>query len=283
MQPQTRDLRLRLAARSLIEWKTPRTNPHYKRVLSALLQRHTLAAGMGFTAKSPILSLDDRESVLWYLSESFEENVKIPRVDPRQARKMLRLICEPTLASCGLTNAEPYAKIWDAIYSSDHERRSCGLQALVALALRIPDIATKTLAEPGSAVLGGMMRRFRRVARLYLYSDSVNSSSVLAQYQYQLFVRKWSSMEPFALAVREFPKLSDVEEIQARQLEQISFVLSVRFLLSPVAIVMTSLVVLKSVLQIVERIGSPFGISRSTAIDTVDRVLSVAASVVLQK
>ncbi len=60
-------LRLRLAARSLIEWRTPRQSADYQLVLNRLLSLHPIARSFGLGAD--ILDLDDDGAILWYLSE----------------------------------------------------------------------------------------------------------------------------------------------------------------------------------------------------------------------
>ena len=63
-------LKLRLAARTLIEWKTPITSSEYQRVLANLLNVHPNASLWGFTPNKKFIELDDQGTVLWYLSET---------------------------------------------------------------------------------------------------------------------------------------------------------------------------------------------------------------------
>lgn len=69
-----RSRRLRLAARTLIEWKTPSTTEQYKSVLSDLLKSHPNAARWGLTLNSDVLQVDTEGSVLWYLSDTLDAN-----------------------------------------------------------------------------------------------------------------------------------------------------------------------------------------------------------------
>jgi hypothetical protein len=69
---EERTLKLRLAARALIEWKEPPTSPRYKRVVEELLAIHPFAAHVGFHLDRPFVKLDTRGVVLWYLSETLD-------------------------------------------------------------------------------------------------------------------------------------------------------------------------------------------------------------------
>lgn len=68
-----RMLKLRLAARALVEWKEPPTSPRYKRVVKELLAVHPFAAQAGFSPDSPAFELDTRGVALWYLSETLDD------------------------------------------------------------------------------------------------------------------------------------------------------------------------------------------------------------------
>jgi hypothetical protein len=65
--------RLRLAARTLLEWRTPRSNADYRRVLRDLVAVHPLAAGANLLINEPLLALDDSGTLLWYLSETLDD------------------------------------------------------------------------------------------------------------------------------------------------------------------------------------------------------------------
>src|SRR6266571_1260662 len=82
-------LRLRLAARTLIEWKTPITAAEYQRVLSDLLKTHPKSSSWGLTLDKEFLNLDDRGVVLWYLSETInteepKEKLNLVDIDPNR-------------------------------------------------------------------------------------------------------------------------------------------------------------------------------------------------------
>lgn len=65
-----RTKRLRLAAKTLIEWKTPQTSPDYQRILKDLLETHPLAKKFEIDATHPLIKLDHKAIVLWFLSET---------------------------------------------------------------------------------------------------------------------------------------------------------------------------------------------------------------------
>src|SRR5438046_2762380 len=66
-------LRLRLAARTLIEWNTPTSSPLYRQVLEKLLEAHPSAQAGGLTIHSSVLKVDKRGIILWYLSETLSD------------------------------------------------------------------------------------------------------------------------------------------------------------------------------------------------------------------
>jgi uncharacterized integral membrane protein len=74
-------LRLRLAARTLIELNTPVTSAEYQRVLTDLLKAHPYAASWGLTPDKELLKLDERGTVLWYLSETMTMKASKPLED----------------------------------------------------------------------------------------------------------------------------------------------------------------------------------------------------------
>src|SRR5215203_2851677 len=82
-------LRLRLAARTLIELNTPATSPEYRRVLTDLLSVHPYAASWGLTPDKELLKLDERGAILWYLTETVNAT-KVPtlEVSPRYMKSL---------------------------------------------------------------------------------------------------------------------------------------------------------------------------------------------------
>jgi hypothetical protein len=67
--------RLRLAARILIEWKTPKDSPDYQRVLHEVIAQHPLAQQVDLINKTNLMRLDDSSVILWYLSDSMDRPV----------------------------------------------------------------------------------------------------------------------------------------------------------------------------------------------------------------
>jgi hypothetical protein len=65
-------MRLRLAARTLVEWRTPQSSEYYKAIMESLIDSNALAKDFGLTLKHQIISLDERGSLLWYLSDTLE-------------------------------------------------------------------------------------------------------------------------------------------------------------------------------------------------------------------
>ena len=177
MQPH--DLRLRLAARTLIEWNTPRTNPQYKRVLDDLLLRHPFAVKVGLTSRSSVLALDDRESVLWYLSESFESPASWPRVNLEAAKRQIRDLCQFALFKCAIGGSLMHSEIWDLLNSVEPDRVLLGQQAIVALVVPVPQFLEKI--KPKSGVLAGALSRLARSARLYSTSSMVVQNTIFKE------------------------------------------------------------------------------------------------------
>jgi hypothetical protein len=87
-------LRLRLAARALIEWKEPPTTDRYRQVVEDLLKVHPFAARVGFSLDSPAFRHDTRGLVLWFLSETLDDADADPRSEvrysPAELKKMMR-------------------------------------------------------------------------------------------------------------------------------------------------------------------------------------------------
>ena len=85
-QSDNRDiLHLRLAARSLLEWQTPRQSKYYRDVMIDLIGQSAIAKSRGLSESHPILDLDERGSLLWYLSETLTSEVpEIPEIISEQ-------------------------------------------------------------------------------------------------------------------------------------------------------------------------------------------------------
>jgi len=66
--------RLRLAARTLVEWRTAVSSEQYTRIMSALLRYHPNASLYGLNVGSDVLKIDDQGSLLWYLSDTLNVN-----------------------------------------------------------------------------------------------------------------------------------------------------------------------------------------------------------------
>jgi hypothetical protein len=61
---------LRLAARTLIEWKAPPSTEEYQTILADLLKVHPFAAECGLTSGSDVLKLDTQGVILWFLTDT---------------------------------------------------------------------------------------------------------------------------------------------------------------------------------------------------------------------
>jgi len=68
-------VRLRLAARTLIEWKTPQSAQYYQQVLGDLLRFHPQASTWGLTTEKDFLRFDERGIILWFLSDTISDPV----------------------------------------------------------------------------------------------------------------------------------------------------------------------------------------------------------------
>ncbi len=62
--------RLRLAARTLLEWKVPTSSRQYQIVLNDLLRVHANAKSWGLQPGNKLFTLDENGVILWYLSET---------------------------------------------------------------------------------------------------------------------------------------------------------------------------------------------------------------------
>ncbi len=76
MASQNDNLKLRLAARTLIEWRTPVASDLYQRVLNDLIAVHPCAMVFGLQASSDVIKADDRGILLFYLSETLNETAQ---------------------------------------------------------------------------------------------------------------------------------------------------------------------------------------------------------------
>lgn len=85
-------LRLRLAARSLIEWKEPPTTERYRQVVADLLRVHPFAAEAGFRPDAHWVSLDTRGNVLWFLSDTLDDAAEPPRRSERDASDIASIL-----------------------------------------------------------------------------------------------------------------------------------------------------------------------------------------------
>jgi hypothetical protein len=71
--------RLRLAARTLIEWGAPLSSAKVKSFVRQLINIHPFAADLGVDEESAVMMLDEHGTVLWYLSETLQDSTKIER------------------------------------------------------------------------------------------------------------------------------------------------------------------------------------------------------------
>ena len=67
MASSTDLLRLKLAARTLLEWRTPNASDEYVRVLDALLVEHSVARARGMSSARGVARLDHDGHILTYL------------------------------------------------------------------------------------------------------------------------------------------------------------------------------------------------------------------------
>jgi len=80
--------RLQLAARTLVEWRTPPESDDYKRVLAELLAMYLKAARVGPRFSAQILKLDRDNVVPWYLSETLStDSLQSNASRPKRGRK----------------------------------------------------------------------------------------------------------------------------------------------------------------------------------------------------
>jgi hypothetical protein len=63
---------LRLAARTLIEWRTPKKSSAFVEVLHDILVDHPIAAQLGIKRGHELFALDDQGVLLWFLSETMD-------------------------------------------------------------------------------------------------------------------------------------------------------------------------------------------------------------------
>ncbi len=66
---EERQPRLRLAAKTLIEWETPVGNPQFRRVVEQLIANNVIAHNR-LTVNAKCLRLDQDRTIIWYLSEN---------------------------------------------------------------------------------------------------------------------------------------------------------------------------------------------------------------------
>lgn len=84
--------KLRLAARILIEWRSPKDSPDYKRVFDEIIRCHPFSEAVSLSHNHAVLELDDRSTILWYLSDSMNRpqssNRNVPAQVPSDERRI---------------------------------------------------------------------------------------------------------------------------------------------------------------------------------------------------
>src|ERR1044072_5622741 len=69
-----RRVRLRLIARTLIEWQTPPTSPYFVGVLRELIESNLISRNFRLTADHSFLRLDDEGYLLTFLADTLDVN-----------------------------------------------------------------------------------------------------------------------------------------------------------------------------------------------------------------
>lgn len=155
-----RKLRLRLAARTLIEWKTPVASPNFKAVLNDIIQSHPYARSYGLSNDSKLFTLAHNRTLLWYLTETLdvaatddhskgsEDTSRYP-TDLMEAWKIVyKEHCCPQLIDAGildrkhtvpgtggLTKAQVAAEIAEIVTSAEGALINFGFLALLGLSV----------------------------------------------------------------------------------------------------------------------------------------------------
>lgn len=176
------DYRLRLAARTLLEWRTPSSNPDYKRVLSDLLKDHAGAQLHRLAENADVLLLDEDGSLIWFLSETLQnhekDNWRFHWLATDVVEKELVERCLITLTTAenewsfppdvlfGYGNADLRDVIYTGMTSGREDTKRQALLALVALSMPISAELQGPFVAKVTSCVAGMSVRFRRAAMM---------------------------------------------------------------------------------------------------------------------
>lgn len=168
--------KLRLAARALIEWRTPPKNENYQRVLGGLLRCHP--AGTLADLRNPVFEIDDDGTLLWYLSETFDEDrMKFSQAtspNPELLGIAYRQLVRSTLfrksATRELWPGGPRARwaverIRDALLSPNERLREVGVNSIVALQVPWPQAARESCLRSLGYQSPSLSRQMERTMR----------------------------------------------------------------------------------------------------------------------
>jgi hypothetical protein len=161
-------LRVRLAARTLVEWNAPTDSPDYRMVLLEML---SLCSFCKFTDIARLLEYDRRGSVLWFLSDSLEhvddeitggqaggDGEAVARAAVRQLSIM---------ASSGGVASVVAETIFQGLQSHSEELEGAAYEAILSMEnveeLRISEVSRRLLDDLGGAFRPGA--RLRRLIR----------------------------------------------------------------------------------------------------------------------
>jgi hypothetical protein len=127
--------KLQLAARILIEWKTPRSSPAYGEVMRDIIRNNEAARELRVLSNEELLRLDENNAILWYLSESLERtpvsDAAVKRYGDKDLLYIERRICRELYSAGGDPDRAPAwpggpqaARLSDAVMRAIESRRA---------------------------------------------------------------------------------------------------------------------------------------------------------------
>lgn len=168
---------MRLAARALVEWRTPKTSPEYREILRALAAERGLTGLLDET--SGLVGLDDSGVLLWCLSERGDQldgatpGVRLTRDDVR--RKIQQVLGDTITHAKRAETADAVARLL-----TKRSSRGQAIQALAAMMSGQPADESNALAELTEMTGRHRLSVFGLANRIRILAMTVRGATLLA-------------------------------------------------------------------------------------------------------
>lgn len=189
------ELRLRLAARALIEWRTPHTSPLFGNILRDLIRVSAIAKQLQIREDSKVLKYDQQGVILWCLSEAIDaDESPIPALDMDRVSKywatqrLKRVLSD--YSRMGVVDMELWrggpmrSQVASAIVSGIKKNKYSAWKALFAITVGLNKQECKRhieeLIRDEQIKFGRIQKLSRRLQRLYVLSLDANRAAIAA-------------------------------------------------------------------------------------------------------